>query len=79
MVHGKTFHLKAAAIIALKFAEVLYLNSNNIPVRDPAYLFDEPVYKNSGGAVFGQTITKITVGIYLPVGTKTHSNTHFEH
>ncbi|KAF8499359.1 mannosyltransferase putative-domain-containing protein [Gautieria morchelliformis] len=48
----KNFHLKAAAIIASTFAEVLYLDSDNVPLRDPAYLFDEPVYKTSGGAVF---------------------------
>ncbi|KAF8588834.1 glycosyltransferase family 71 protein [Ramaria rubella] len=48
----KNFHIKAAAIIASKFAEVLYLDSDNVPLRDPAYLFDEPVYKNGSGAVF---------------------------
>lgn len=48
----KNFHLKAAAILASKFAEVLYLDSDNVPLRDPAYLFDEPLYKSSGGAVF---------------------------
>ncbi|KAF8588833.1 glycosyltransferase family 71 protein [Ramaria rubella] len=48
----KNFHLKAAAIIASKFAEVLYLDSDNVPLRDPAYLFDEPVYIEGGRAVF---------------------------
>ncbi|KAF8515331.1 mannosyltransferase putative-domain-containing protein [Hysterangium stoloniferum] len=48
----KNFHLKAAAIIASNFTEVLYLDSDNVPLRDPAYLFDETSYTNGGGAVF---------------------------
>jgi len=33
------------------FSEVLYLDSDNIPLTDPSYLFDHEVYKRHG-AVF---------------------------
>jgi len=48
----KNFHLKAAALIASSFAEVLYLDSDNVPLRDPEYLFDSPAYQENGRAVF---------------------------
>ncbi|KAG0741215.1 hypothetical protein G6F57_010583 [Rhizopus arrhizus] len=44
----KQFQIKAAAIINSAFKEVLYLDSDNIPARDPTFLFDTPEYKETG-------------------------------
>ncbi|EIE79398.1 hypothetical protein RO3G_04103 [Rhizopus delemar RA 99-880] len=44
----KQFQIKAAAIINSAFKEVLYLDSDNIPARDPTFLFDTPEYKKTG-------------------------------
>ncbi|KIJ51257.1 glycosyltransferase family 71 protein [Sphaerobolus stellatus SS14] len=48
----KSFHLKAASIVTSSFSEVLYLDSDNLPLRNPEYLFDSKAYKEGGGAVF---------------------------
>jgi len=52
--------IKADAIIASSFEEVLYLDSDNIPLRDPTYLFDTELYAEEGRprAVFWGDITK---------------------
>ncbi|KAI8968158.1 mannosyltransferase putative-domain-containing protein [Mycotypha africana] len=44
----KQFQIKAAAIINSAFKEVLYLDSDNIPLKDPTFLFDLPEYKETG-------------------------------
>lgn len=40
--------IKAEAIIASSFSEVLYLDSDNVPLRDPTYLFDAELYAGKG-------------------------------
>ncbi|GAA5881637.1 hypothetical protein JCM3774_005704 [Rhodotorula dairenensis] len=49
----KSFHLKGAALVEAtkRFDEVLMLDSDNIPVRDPAFLFDSVEFRKLG-AVF---------------------------
>lgn len=44
----KQFQIKAASIINSDFEEVLYLDSDNAPSRDPTFLFDSPNYKRTG-------------------------------
>lgn len=44
----KNFQIKADAIVQSSFEEVLYLDSDNIPLRDPTYLFDTTLYKGPG-------------------------------
>ncbi|KAK3303806.1 glycosyltransferase family 71 protein [Chaetomium strumarium] len=39
------YQLKTAAIVNSRWAEILLLDSDNIPVIDPAELFDSPTYK----------------------------------
>lgn len=51
----KNFHLKAAAIVNSAFEELLYLDSDNIPVRDPAFLFDTPNYRRTGAVFWSDT------------------------
>ncbi len=45
------WELKPYAILHCPFREVLFLDADNIPVRDPSYLFDESQYHDSG-AIF---------------------------
>jgi len=42
---------KVWAIMYSRFAEVLFLDADQVPTADPAYLFDEPAYRDRG-AVF---------------------------
>ncbi|GAA5846323.1 hypothetical protein JCM3766R1_002210 [Sporobolomyces carnicolor] len=44
----KQFHIKGEAIASSRFSEILYLDSDNIAVTDPTYLFDSPLYKRHG-------------------------------
>lgn len=44
----KNFQLKGAAIAASTFAEVLYLDSDNLPLRDPVHLFFDSEYEKTG-------------------------------
>ncbi|CAE6510870.1 unnamed protein product [Rhizoctonia solani] len=54
----KNFQIKAAAIAKSSFGEVLYLDSDNIPLSDPSILFDEPLYRNGPRAVFWPDFNK---------------------
>jgi len=42
------WELKPFSVLHSKFEEVLYLDADNIPTRDPSFLFDEPLYKKHG-------------------------------
>ncbi|WVQ97918.1 hypothetical protein IAU59_005035 [Kwoniella sp. CBS 9459] len=44
----KSYHLKAIAVVQSPFREVLYLDSDSIPTRDPEYMFDAPNYERLG-------------------------------
>jgi FkbM family methyltransferase len=46
---------KIAAIQASEFAEVLFLDADQIPADDPTYLFEEPAYR-AAGAVFWEDL-----------------------
>lgn len=39
---------KVAALLHCSFQEVLLLDSDNLPLVDPAYLFDDPLYQQHG-------------------------------
>ena len=45
------WELKPYAIIHSRFAEVLLLDADNVPIGDPSFLFDEPAYQKTG-AIF---------------------------
>lgn len=42
------WELKSYAIMHSSFAEVLYLDADNVAVRDPTFLFDAPEYRATG-------------------------------
>jgi len=45
------WQLKPYAVLYSPFAEVLLLDADNVPIRDPEFLFDAPEYRSTG-AVF---------------------------
>lgn len=47
-IEGKQFHFKSAAIIYSDFKEVLFIDNDNIPIRDPTFLFSDPNYISTG-------------------------------
>lgn len=55
---GLGLQIKAAAIAFSDYREVLYLDSDNIPLSDPSVLFDESLYQNGGRAVFWPDFNK---------------------
>ena len=44
----KNFQIKVAAWVNSAFEEIIGLDSDVLPVRDPAYLFETPEYKRTG-------------------------------
>ncbi|KAF8494303.1 mannosyltransferase putative-domain-containing protein [Gautieria morchelliformis] len=44
----KNYHLKAQSIVECEWAEVIYLDSDNLPAIDPELLFEAPNYKRLG-------------------------------
>ncbi|KAG8701003.1 hypothetical protein FRC08_004336 [Ceratobasidium sp. 394] len=54
----KNFQIKAAAIALSDYREVLYMDSDNIPLSDPGLLFDEPLYSTGPRAVFWPDFNK---------------------
>lgn len=49
---GKSFHIKTAAMINSAYKEILYLDSDSMPVRDPTYLFESKDYLRTGTMFF---------------------------
>lgn len=56
---------KVAAVLACPYEEVLFLDSDNLPVRDPTYLFDEPTYRDVG-AMFWPDLPPVFRKEWLP-------------
>ncbi|WVQ95170.1 hypothetical protein IAU59_002264 [Kwoniella sp. CBS 9459] len=54
---GKSWHIKNAAFLASEFTEFLYMDSDNIPLIDPATLFESIEYQQSG-SVFWADLNK---------------------
>ncbi|GAA5902632.1 hypothetical protein JCM8208_007024 [Rhodotorula glutinis] len=48
----KSFHLKGAALVQAPFDEALLLDSDNVPVRDVAFLFDSAEFREMGAVLW---------------------------
>ena len=48
LYRGKPYILKHLAIISASCQECLFLDADNIPARDPTYLFEDVDYKKTG-------------------------------
>ena len=46
------FTMKVLAVAMSSFREVLLLDADNIPLRDPAFLFDDPLYRRYGAVLW---------------------------
>ncbi|GBF98544.1 pantothenate synthetase [Raphidocelis subcapitata] len=54
------FALKAAAVVLSRFEQVIFLDADNVPLRDPAPLLDAPEF-NATGALLWQDLWDNTV------------------
>lgn len=48
----KAYHIKAIAIQRCSFDEILYLDTDSYPARDPTYLFDSKPFKETGAMLW---------------------------
>jgi hypothetical protein len=55
------WELKTYALLNSRFAEVLLLDADNVPVRDPAFLFDRDEFQDTG-AMFWPDIVRLARG-----------------
>ena len=53
------WELKPYAVMHSRFREVLLLDADNVPVRDPSFLFDRPEYRDTG-ALFWPDIVRLS-------------------
>lgn len=58
----KSYVIKAAALYATSFDEVLMLDSDNTPLVDPTTLFEEPSYLATGNAFWPDFATNTGEG-----------------
>ena len=58
----KSYVIKAAALYATSFDEVLMLDSDTTPLVDPTTLFDEPSYLATGNAFWPDFATNTGEG-----------------
>jgi len=56
------WELKPYAILNSRFAEVLYIDADNVVVRNPEFLFETAIYKNTG-SLFWQDLPNDTSGL----------------
>src|SRR5262249_38949496 len=56
---------KVFAILHAPYEEVLFLDADNVPARNPAFLFDDPHYKQAG-AVFWPDLPPYDRAEWLP-------------
>jgi hypothetical protein len=56
---------KVAAILAAPYKEVLFLDADNVPVRDPSFLFESPQFKHAG-AIFWPDLPPYDRDEWLP-------------
>ncbi|KAJ9122426.1 hypothetical protein QFC22_001851 [Naganishia vaughanmartiniae] len=54
----KNFQIKGLAITSSSFKELIYLDSDNIPLRDPTHLFESQRYTDNGRAAFWPDLSK---------------------
>lgn len=74
-VKKRGYQSKAMAIACSKFQEVLFLDCDNLPIRDPAYLFESEEYKQTG-ALFWKDLWRYHHG---PVFTGPDQRKHLHH
>jgi hypothetical protein len=73
------WELKCYALLHCPFAEALLLDADNIPVRDPEYLFDSPAYRSTG-AIFWPDVSRFekTAQAWTLLGLERPATPEFE-
>ena len=73
------WELKCYAMVNSRFEEILYLDADNVPVRNPEYLFDSREYQETG-AVFWPDLGRFEKTLYIweLLGLKCPSHPEFE-
>ena len=61
----KNFHAKAASILNSQFTDVLFLDSDNLVLRDPNFLFQTDAYKKTGALFWPDFGTLRKIGRHL--------------
>lgn len=66
----KNFQIKSVAILQSSFTELVYLDSDNVPLRKVDELFDAQVYQENGRAAFWPDIYKdhVTNAVWRVIG-----------
>ena len=59
------YQIKPFSILLSSFEEVLFLDADDYPVRDPSIIFDVPAYKKTG-ALFWPDYCNMCVARYFP-------------
>lgn len=75
------WELKPYAILYSQFAETLLLDADNVPVRNPKFLFDSREYQQSGAVFwpdFNPTATNDQLAIWRSCGLRRPSEREFE-
>ncbi|WVQ77944.1 hypothetical protein IAT38_000024 [Cryptococcus sp. DSM 104549] len=54
----KNWQIKGLALVQSSFRQIIYLDSDNTPLRSPTHLFDASLYTSSGRAVFWPDLSK---------------------
>ncbi len=73
--------LKPYAILHSRFREVLFLDADNVPVVNPAFLFDTPEYQAAGAIFwpdFGKGISEKAAPIWKSCGLRRPNEPEFE-
>jgi hypothetical protein len=73
------WELKSYAMLHSRFREVLLLDADNVPVREPSYLFERPEYQETG-ALFWPDVVRLSSsnGIWAIAGLAPHESPSFE-
>lgn len=56
----RNYHIKTMALLLSRFQQVLYLDSDNMPLRDPTFLFESQAF-TATGALFWPDFWKMPI------------------
>src|SRR6185369_10533995 len=59
------WELKPYAIVNSRFAEVLYIDADNVSVRNPEFIFDTPLYRETGSLFWQDLPNDFLEQVYL--------------
>ena len=72
----KGYQLKSMALLLTSFEEVLLLDSDNIPLKNPDYMFINEPYKSNGMIVWPDFWRRSTSPLYYEIANITVNETH---